>query len=146
MFKKYSGLFVVIITLVITTSCGTVHRASSQDDTHAKAYETQKGMSNIYLYRNQIDNFDILITAEIDGKHVSDTEQRTFLVKTVIPGQHVITAHAENTSKIEITTAADKNYFIWLEVTLGLEKPRAKLHAVSEQRGKAGIKDSTLVN
>ncbi len=146
MSKNYFALVILSLLTLLTSSCSSVNKASFEEDLNAKKFTVDKGQSNIYLYRNQVDNFDVIISAEIDGKHVSNTEDRTYVLKTLKPGKHIITAHAENTSKIEVTTEADKNYYVWLEVTLGLEKPRTKLHLVSKGRGEAGIKGSKLVN
>lgn len=119
--------------------------ASQQSDASAKSFVVEKGKSNIYIYRNETENFNTTMSVDIDGKHVGDTEHRTFIVQTVNPGKHVITAHAENTSEIELATEANTNHFVWLEVSLGIVIPRAELHSVSEEKGQAGVKESNLV-
>jgi hypothetical protein len=140
------GLIAIILITLSITSCASVDSGNYPRNKNAKLFEVEKNKSNIYLYRNQLDSFDLTISAEIDGKSVTDTEHKTFIITTLEPGKHVITAHAENISKLEINTESGKNYYIWLEVTLGLNSPRAKLHSVDEQRGKYGVKNSTLIN
>ena len=76
------------------------------------------------------------MSVDIDGSHVGDTEHRTYVVQTVNPGKHVITAHAENTSEIELTNEADKNYFVWLEVSIGVVIPRAELLMLVKKKQK----------
>ena len=138
--RFFSFIFVVVIT-----SCASVPRASHEIDSQAKLFNVEKGKSNIYIYRNETDNFNTTMSVEIDGEHVGDTEQRTFIVKSVDPGDHVVTAHGENTSEIKIRAEENKNSFVWLEVTVGAIIPRAKLHSVSKEKGRVGVKESSLV-
>ena len=138
--------FLPLVLLATTiASCASVPRADHELDSQAKSFNVGKGKSNIYIYRNETDNFNTTMSVELDGQHAGDTEQRTFIVKPVNPGKHVITAHGENTSEIEITTEEDENYFVWLEVTVGAVIPRAKLHSVSKDKGMSGVKESDLV-
>jgi len=142
------NILLLLSFLLITstmTACTSVPLADHEQDVKAKLFTVEKGKSNIYIYRNEIENFNTTMSVDIDGKHVGDTEQRTFIVKTVTPGKHVITAHAENTSEIELTTEADKNHFVWLEVYVGAFVPRAELHNVSKDKGQVGVKESNLV-
>lgn len=111
-------------------SCSAVPLAKPEQDSMAKSFSVEADKSNIYIYRNETENFNSEMAVDIDGEHVGATSQRTFIVSTVQPGQHTIAAHGENVSEIEITTEAGKNYFAWLEVTIGAFIPRAKLHSV----------------
>ena len=145
MFKKILVILSVSIFSAIITACTSVQLADKESDASAKSFAVEKGMSHIYIYRNETENFNTTMSVDIDGSHVGDTEHRTYIAKTVSPGKHVITAHAENTSEIELTTEADKNYFVWLEVTIGAVIPRAELQNVSKEKGHAGVNESNLV-
>ena len=145
MIIKFLRFLPFVLLATVITSCASVPRADHELDSQAKSFNVEKGMSNIYIYRNETDNFNTTMSVELDGQHAGDTEQRTFIVKSVTPGKHVITAHGENTSEIEITTEEDKNHFVWLEITVGAVIPRAKLHSVSKDKGMSGVKESDLV-
>jgi len=85
------------------------------------------------------------MSVDIDGNHAGDTKQKTFILKTVKPGKHVVATHTENTSELTLNTEAGNNYFIWLEVRLGIFVPRAELHLVDKEKGQAGVLESDLV-
>ena len=87
----------------------------------------------------------LLLSYQINGKHAGDTNHQTFILKSVAPGKHSITAFAENTETIEITTVADNNYFIWLEVKMGVVTNHAHFHLVDEAQGKTGVRDCKLI-
>ena len=135
---------IIIFTLFIA-SCAPVPLAKPEQDSMAKSFSVETGKSNIYIYRNETENFNSEMAVDIDGKHVGGTTQRTFIVSSVQPGKHIIKAHGENVSEIEITTEAGKNYFVWLEVTVGAFIPRAKLHSVDQETGEAGVKECDLI-
>ncbi|MEH6453761.1 MAG: DUF2846 domain-containing protein [Psychromonas sp.] len=144
MYKKI--LYLTLCALItLTTACTAVQPATQEQDANAKSFAVEQGKAHIYIYRNETANFNTTMSVDIDGEHAGDTEQRTFIVKTVEPGMHSITAHAENTSNIELFAESGKNYFVWLEVYLGVVIPRAKLHNVSEEVGRAGVTESILV-
>ena len=135
---------IIIFTLFIA-SCSPVQLAKPEQDSIAKSFSVESGKSNIYIYRNETENFNSEMAVDIDGKYVGGTTQRTFIVSSVQPGKHIINAHGENVSEIEITTEAGKNYFVWLEVTVGAFIPRATLHAVDQETGKVGVKECNLI-
>lgn len=145
MFSRYFYFLAIAILSLVVMSCSTVPLATPEQDTMAKTFSVEADKSTIYIFRNETENFNSEMAVEIDNKHVGGTSQRTFIVSSVQPGNHTITAHGENKSEIEITTEAGKNYFVWLEVTIGAFIPRANLHLVDQKTGKIGVKESRLI-
>jgi len=145
MLLRFFGLLPFIILFLITTGCTPVQIANPEQDVMAKSFTVDSDKSNIYIYRNETYNFDTTMAVEIDGIHAGDTKEKTFILQTVKPGKHIVTAHGENTSEIELLTEAGKNYFVWLEVAVGAFIPAARLHEVNSEIGKSGVNECTLV-
>lgn len=55
-----------------------------------------------------------------------------------------MTSRAENTSEISINAVAQKLYFVWQEVKMGLFSPRTQLQLVDEATGKKGVSECEL--
>ena len=134
-----------MVVVLSCVACATARLATSEQDVAAKQFLLPSGESNIYIYRNENIVFNNEIPVEINGKHAGDTNHQTFILKSVAPGEHSITAFAENTETIEITTVADNNYFIWLEVKMGVVTNHAHFHLVDEAQGKTGVRDCKLI-
>jgi hypothetical protein len=142
--NPFRFLLVIVFTLSCV-ACATAQHATPDEDSAAKRFNVTNGKSNIYIYRNENLGLNTEISVDIDDKHAGNTLQETFILQTVDPGKHKITAHAENTSEIELITEAGKTYFVWLEVELGVVVNRGHLHSVSEEKGKAGVLECRLV-
>ena len=135
----------VIVFVLSCVACATAQHATPEEDSAAKRFNITNGKSNIYIYRNENLGLNTEIPVDIDGKHAGNTLQETFILQSVEPGNHKITAHGENTNEIELVTEADKIYFVWLDVSLGAFTNRGQLHSVSEEEGKAGVRECMLV-
>ena len=143
-----SGLLQLLAIATIAmacTACAGVKLAEADADLEAKKFATTPGMSNVYVYRNSSLLIDTTVSVEVDGEPVGHTGHRTFLLESLPPGDHLITAKGENSHTIDLTTAPGKNYFVWLEVKLGAVTNHAHLHLVSEEKGKKGVMESRLV-
>jgi hypothetical protein len=134
-----------VILAVSCVACATARLANSEQDVAAKQFQVPAGESNIYIYRNENIMFNNEIPVEVDGQPAGNTNHETFILKSVAPGKHSIAAFAENTETIEITTAADNNYFIWLEVKIGSLTNHAHFHLVDEAQGKSGVRECMLI-
>jgi hypothetical protein len=134
-----------VILVVSCVACASARLAKPEQDVAAKQFQVPAGEANIYIYRNENIVFNNEIPVEINGKHAGNTNKETFILKSVAPGKHTITAFAENTETIEITTAVDNNYFIWLEVKIGAITNHAHFHLVDEAQGKSGVRECKLI-
>lgn len=138
--KLVCGIFLAVGLV----GCASVPMGDSQKDQQLKAFSTKPDTAGIYIYRNESMGAAVKMDVTVDGNYVGKTAARTYLYKEVPPGKHVISSSAENTDSIEITTAPGKLYYIWQEVKMGLLYARTKLHLVSEEEGRKGVRESAL--
>jgi hypothetical protein len=131
--------------VVACAACASARLAKPEQDAAAKQFQVPSGESNIYIYRSEDIVLNTAIAVTIDGKPAGNTKQKTFILKTVPPGKYTITAQAENTDTIELVTEAGKNYFIWLEVRIGVITNHAHFHLIDEAQGKPGVRISMLI-
>jgi len=138
--------FLTIVSLsIVCIACANIKFSAQDEDSAAKQFNVANGESNIYVYRNVGVIIDTAVSIEIDGKSAGNTDHKTFILKSVSPGNHTISAHAENTDTIDLTTEPGGNYFVWLEVRTGAVTNHAHLHSVGEEKGKKGVMESRLV-
>ena len=140
------GLSVAAVALaVLVTGCASVPMASVEADTAAKVYKTEPGKANVYIYRNENMGSAVKLPVLIDNMAVGDTVAKTYILKQVEPGEHVITSKSEHDSKLSLSAAAGSNYFIWQEVKMGMWSAGSELHLVDEAKGKAGVAECKLI-
>lgn len=138
---NFKACFFLIAVAFLMTGCASVPMASLDQDAAAKSYQVKPGKSNIYVYRNENLGGAIKLTLLLDGKLVGDTAAKTYYLLEVDPGHHSILSKAENDSVLDLTTAADRNYFVWQEVKMGMWQPRSLLQQVDEATGKAAVQE-----
>lgn len=132
---------------ILFSGCAsTSPKAPLQADAKAKQFTTVKGKSNIYVYRNEFFGAAVSMPVTLDGQNVGATGAHTYLKLSTTPGNHVLTSEAENDHVLKLTTQANKNYFVWQEVKMGVISARSKLSLVSEQKGKKGVKECKMVS
>ena len=142
---RLGRLFFVAVVTYLLTSCANIRYADVEGDELAKQFSTITEKANIYIYRNQDVGINTNISVSVDGVPVGNTDRETFILTTVAPGEHTISAKAENVDELRIVTSAASNYFVWLEVRLGVVTNRAHLHLVDEDEGRRGVTESSLV-
>lgn len=135
----------IVAISIACIACASIKFAAPDADSAAKLFNVPNGKSNIYVYRNVNVIIDTAVSIEIDGNPAGNTGHKTFILKSVSPGNHTITANAENTDTIDLNTEPGESYFVWLEVRTGAATNHAHLHSVSEEKGKKGVMESRLV-
>lgn len=143
MTAKIASILLCIAAL-FAAGCATVPMADPAADKAAKAFAVTPGKSRIYVYRNE--NFGGAVTMNVflDDRNMGQTVAKSYLVADVEPGNHKITSTAENQDTLEITTVADRLYYVWQEVKMGFMYARNKLQLVDEKTGQAGVLESQL--
>jgi hypothetical protein len=136
-------LAAVFLTIaVFAGGCASVPMASVEDDTRAKTHAVPAGKSLIYVYRNETFGSAIPMTVMLNRRAVGETGPQTYYLFEVEPGQHEIGSLAENQSFLMLTTVANKAYYVWQEVKMGMWKARSLLQQVDEATGRAGVAES----
>ena len=138
-------LFSIIVVAISLAACASAKLATPEQDAAAKQFSPETGKSNIYIYRNAGTPISTQISISIDGKQAGNLDTDTYIIHSVPPGRHIVTAHAENRDTTELITKEGKDYFIWLEARLGVLTNHAHFHPVSEEQGKAGVSACKLV-
>lgn len=137
----------VIIGMLLLSGCAsTSPNAPVQSDKKAKEFIKDKSKSNIYVYRNELYGSAISMPITLNGENVGTTGAKTYLKLTTEPGKQIIISEAESSDMLELTTLKNQNYFVWQEVKMGILSARSKLHLVSEDEGKKGVKDCKLIS
>jgi len=137
---KRNGLFGLLLTLVLlVTGCASVPMSSTEDDTQGKRFAVKPDKSSIYVYRNEGFGGAITMTVSLDGKVAGQSGPQTYFLWEVAPGSHEIASHAEDVSKLTLTTEAGKSYYVWQEVKMGFWMARSLLQQVDEETGRKGV-------
>jgi hypothetical protein len=144
--KTKSQMHVLAVALLLIAlfagGCANVPLASVEDDTRAKTHSVPAGKSVIYVYRNESFGGAIPMTVLLDRRTIGQTGAQTYFMFEVEPGEHEIGSLAENTSFLKLTTVADKAYYVWQEVKMGMWKARSLLQQVDDATGRAGVAES----
>jgi hypothetical protein len=119
--------------------------ASSADDLKAKEFKAPtNGKAGVYIYRNEFFGAAIKMDVFVDDWLIGSTAKQTYHYVELAPGRHIFKGKAENESLLDLNAAANKLYYIWQEVKMGVLTARNKLQLVGEEEGQKGVKESQL--
>ena len=142
---RYPKILILVLYSSLCFSCASVDLAAPDEDSAAKTFNVTDGKSNIYIFRNEDVILNTDVSIEIDGRPIGSTGAKTFILATVSPGRHRIVSRGENTEQLEVETAAGRNYFVWLEIRIGVVTNHGHLHLVDEEAGRKGVMESRLI-
>lgn len=143
--RMKTRLATVALFAVLATGCASVPMAPPAADAAAKTFQVAPDKANLYIYRNESMGAAVKMKVLIDGQPAGETGAKTYVLRAVDPGSHVVTSKAENESTITVDAAAGQNYFLWQEVKMGFGSARSALQLVDEAKGKAGVGACKLV-
>jgi len=133
--------------IVLMTGCASTSlKAPEQEDMKAKQFVTEKGKSNIYVYRNEFYGAAVSMPVALDGKNIGNTGADTYIKVSTEPGNHTLMSKTENDATLSLVTQKNKNYFVWQEVKMGIMSARSKLKLMSEEEGKKGVNECKLIS
>ena len=136
--------FVPLFLALAISGCASVPMGDPTQDAALKTFSVAKDKAGIYVYRNESMGAAVKMGVSIDGQAIGQTAAKTYFYKEVTPGKHTVSSTAENTDTLEVDAKPGTLTFIWQEVKMGLLYARNKLHLVSEEEGKKGVKETTL--
>ncbi len=137
-------LVFALLAALLLAGCASAPMADAEADAQAKEFAPPADKAAIYVYRNASIGGGVKMPVFIDGTKIGFNVSKTYLYKEVEPGTYLIVGKAENTSELELTAEAGKNYFIWQQVRMGVMKARTTIHLVDEIKGKAGVMECEL--
>jgi hypothetical protein len=138
----FAGLSVLILLL---QGCASVPMAAMEEDANAKMFSPLPDKASIYIYRNEVFGAAIPLTVLVNGKKLGQTASKTYFKIDVLPGEYEIESVSENTSTLKLISEAAKNYFVWQEVKMGMWMARSLLQQVDDEKGRAGVTESKLI-
>ena len=86
-FYKLAG---VLTLFLLMGGCASVQMASDAEDQAAKQFQAKSNMARIYVYRNETFGAALKMPVSIDGQMIGETASKTYLVKDVAPGPHIV--------------------------------------------------------
>jgi len=134
----------VIVGTAFVSGCASVNKAPAAMDAEAKKFAPNANYSQVYVYRNETMGAALSMPVTVDGKLAGTTGPNSFFKFDLPAGKHVITSQG-NESKLDIETLNNKNYYVWQEVKMGAFSGGSKLQLVDEAKGKAGVRECTLI-
>lgn len=134
----------LVILAALASACASVPMASPELDRTAKQFLITPGKSNLYVFRDESFGGAVKMTVLLDGQLLGDTAAKTFLVATLPPGPHSLLSKAENDARLDFTTEAGKNVYVWQEVKLGILMARSTLHLVDEASARPRITECSM--
>jgi hypothetical protein len=114
-------------------------------DERAKDFLPPRDKASLYIYRNESFGAAIPMTVSVNGKILGQTAAQTYFLLNLPPGKYNIESHTENVSSLPLTMEAERNYFVWQEVKMGMWMARSLLQQVDERTGRAGVMESKLI-
>ena len=142
--KQFIGVCAAIMILLLT-GCASVPMAPLDQDAQAKQFLPVPKMAALYIYRNETFGAAIPMTVTVNGKALGQTASKTYFRLNVIPGKYTIESHAESISNLPLSVEAEKLYFVWQEVKMGVWMARSMLQSVDEKTGRSGVMESQLI-
>lgn len=139
MFKYFTTILSLLFIFLFTGCTPNVQMDTPQNNLNAKKFIADKNFANLYIYRNETFGYLVSMPISIDDKTIGTTKAKSFFNLKLTPGNHTIKSFAENTSIVNLNFEANKNYFIWQEVKMGIMKARTQLNIVNQIDGEKGV-------
>ena len=76
---------------------------------------------------------------------VARTVKKSYVRLTLPPGPHEIISKAEKDVTLNLQTEANKIYYVWQEVKMGLLYARCKLNVMEEAKAQVDIRECELL-
>lgn len=137
-------LVAVALVAVFAAGCASVPMGDPKRDAELKEFKIAPDKAAIYVYRNETFGAAVAMDVAVDGKALGKTGAKTFLYTEVVPGKHTVTSKSENTDTLEVEVEPGTPAYVWQEVKMGIGRARTKLHLVSAQEGKKGVRMTKL--
>lgn len=141
---KNAGVVAAALVMLLLGGCASVQMASEAEDAAAKKFTAKPSMSRIYVYRNETMGAAIKMPVSIDGQIIGETASKTYLMADVTPGTHVVRSHTESTPELKVNTEANKVYFVWQEVKMGMWQAGSALQLMDQLKGRDEIMECKL--
>ena len=132
--KRTALAIIGLMSLLISTGCASTRQFVALPD-QAKTID-DSAMSRIYVLRPTV--FGSAITMRVDdgNKMIGETGPQSYLCWERAPGTATLVSHAENDSRLELTTATGQIYYVQQHIRPGWLYARSKLSVLPDDKGK----------
>jgi hypothetical protein len=134
---------------IAAAGCASVPMAPADADRAAKEFHPAAAdRAQLYVYRNELDGWAVVMPVSVDGKVVGATASKTFLVVPLDPGPHTLlsTGQRDNSSRLELTADRGATYYVWQKMRPTTQGAGPDLQLVEAQVGKAGVLECSLAD
>jgi hypothetical protein len=139
-----SGVAVALAIGAGLVGCASVPDGDRKHDAMLKTFAAPPGQAGIYVVRRGVEAPAVPMDVDIDGVPLGRTGARTYLYRTVAPGRHTVSAHAENTARLDLDLAAGTLSFVGQDTTWGVWRPRTRLRLLGAAEGREAVQASRL--
>jgi len=137
--KRFFSFCLFVVFSFFFASCATAPVASEQQNASALEFRAEPGKAMIYIYRQRSPvGGDETYAVYLDGRLLGNNGPGTFLIATVSPGPHVISAGVSQTL---VTTTPGAIYFVRQTGYVGMSPTNnTTVRLVSLEEGKQGVR------
>lgn len=138
--KLFSSI--AIASAIVFSGCASVDMASKSESAKAKEFVAPtNGNAGLYVYRDSFIGKALKKDIWVDGKCLGESAPDVFFYTEVAGGQiHRIDTESEfSPNALELTTEANKNYFVRQFIKMGVFVGGAGLELIPEQQGKQAV-------
>lgn len=145
--RKGVSIYLAGLAFMLLTACAQVPMANDSLDQEAKKFTPPAGKGALYIHRHESFGRAYAHPVLINGLSIGQFAPNTYALLNLTPGLYAIESNGlENTAQIEVTVAAGKNTFVWLETKFGLVLgPRVALHLSDDKVGREAVMDSQRI-
>jgi len=147
---QFIKIFFIFCYILILNSCmAPVPLAEKKDDIYAKLFTVENKKSNIYIFMSETYGGSLSDPLKtpifFDSKNIGEITGKTYFKITTNPGTHHIVTLSEVPAGITIHTQANRNYFVWQKIKMGVFNARVQFHLVSSEKGMKEIFHCKLI-
>ncbi len=132
-------LFSTVLTVLVSTGCASIQKASPAEDIQAQAFTANPNSAQVYVYLNVTLGAALSMPVTVDGKLAGTTEPKSFFKFDLPAGKHTLTSQGDK-STLELTTKNGEIYYVWQEVKMGMMSGGSMLQVVDNENGLRGVK------
>jgi len=149
--KRIIGI-IVLLLMGLIVGCASVPMASVDQDAKAKQFVPDPTKASLYVYRNDVMAGAIPISIDLNGQKIGEVVSKSYLQLKLTPGVYVIGSHSKNEdglsksndSSLSVSVEAGKNYYVHLNVGVGVLFASSSLETVDMVTGMEGVNASSL--
>ncbi len=142
--KKNLTCLLWIALIILFTGCSAVQKATLEADAEAKTLSPSDSIALVYIVRPNFLGTAIRFKVYCDDTYIGTTGGQRFIYTYQVPGTHLFTSKAENTSELAVELAAGNVYYIEQIPQMGIIMARNRLQLLDDVSGKEKLNECTL--